>query len=45
VFLGFPLTWRGGPLDRAIAQDRDVVVSLIEALGALAAAWLATGLV
>ncbi len=44
LFLGLPLVWRGGALDRAIAQDRDVVVSLIEALGALAAAWLATGL-
>lgn len=44
VFLGFPLVWRGGALDRAIAQDRDVVVSIIEALGALAAAWVATGL-
>jgi uncharacterized membrane protein YjfL (UPF0719 family) len=44
LFLGLPLTWRGGALDRAIAQDRDVVVSIIEALGALAAAWLATGL-
>jgi uncharacterized membrane protein YjfL (UPF0719 family) len=44
LFLGFPLVWRGGALDRAIAQDRDLVVSIIEALGALAAAWLATGL-
>jgi uncharacterized membrane protein YjfL (UPF0719 family) len=44
LFLGFPLVWRGGALDRAVAQDRDVVASIIEALGALAAAWLATGL-
>ncbi len=44
LFLGFPLTWRGGALDRAIAQDRDVVVSVIEALGSLATAMLVTGM-
>ena len=44
LLLGFPLTWRGGALDRAIAQDRDLVASLVEALGYLGAAWLATGL-
>ena len=44
LLLGFPLTWRGGALDRAIAQDRNLVASLVEALGYLGAAWLATGL-
>ena len=42
--LGFPLTLRGGALDRAIAQDHDWVVSCVEATGYLAAALLATGL-
>ena len=42
--LGFPLTSRGGALDRAIAQDHDWVVSCVEAAGYLAAALLATGL-
>ena len=44
LLLGYPLTFRGGVLDRAVAQDRNVAVSLIEALGYLAAAFLATGL-
>jgi uncharacterized membrane protein YjfL (UPF0719 family) len=42
--LGYPLTLRGGALDRAIAQDHDWVVSCVEAAGYLAAALLATGL-
>jgi uncharacterized membrane protein YjfL (UPF0719 family) len=44
LLLGFPLTARGGALDRAIAQDHDWVVSCVEAAGYLAAALLATGL-
>jgi uncharacterized membrane protein YjfL (UPF0719 family) len=44
LLLGFPITLRGGPLDRAVAQDRNWVVSLVEALGYVAAAFLATGL-
>ena len=44
LLLGFPLTLRGGALDRAIAQDHDWVVSCVEAAGYLAAALLATGL-
>jgi len=42
--LGFPLTLRGGPLDRAVAQERDWVVSCVEAIGYLVAALFATGL-
>jgi uncharacterized membrane protein YjfL (UPF0719 family) len=42
--LGFPLTWRGGALDHAVARDRDFVVSCVEAAGYLAVALLATGL-
>lgn len=42
--LGFPLTLRGGPLDRAVAQDHNWVISSVEAIGYLAAALLATGL-
>jgi len=42
--LGFPLTLRGGALDRAIAQDHDWVVSCVEAAGYIAAALLATGI-
>ena len=42
--LGLPLCLRGGALDRAVAQDRDLVVSSVEALGYLAAALVATGL-
>lgn len=44
LLLGLPLTWRGGALDRAVARDRDAIVSCIEATGYLAAALLATGL-
>ena len=44
LLLGFPLTARGGALDRAIAQDHDWVVSCVEAAGYLAAALLASGL-
>jgi uncharacterized membrane protein YjfL (UPF0719 family) len=42
--LGFPLTPRGGALDHAVARERDVVVSCVEAAGYLAAALLVTGL-
>jgi uncharacterized membrane protein YjfL (UPF0719 family) len=42
--LGLPVTWRGGALDRAIAQDRNCVVSCVEAAGYLTAAFLLTGL-
>jgi uncharacterized membrane protein YjfL (UPF0719 family) len=42
--LGHPLVVRGGALDRAIAQERDQLSSWIEAVGYLAAAFLATGL-
>jgi uncharacterized membrane protein YjfL (UPF0719 family) len=44
LLLGFPLTARGGALDRAIAQDHDWVVSCVEAAGYLAAALLASGI-
>jgi uncharacterized membrane protein YjfL (UPF0719 family) len=44
LLLGFPLTARGGALDRAIAQEHDWVVSCVEAAGYLAAALLATGI-
>jgi uncharacterized membrane protein YjfL (UPF0719 family) len=44
LLLGFPLTLRGGPLDHAIACDRDWVVSCVEAIGYLVAALFATGL-
>ena len=44
LLLGFPLTARGGDLDRAIAQKHDWVVSCVEATGYLAAAFVATGL-
>jgi uncharacterized membrane protein YjfL (UPF0719 family) len=42
--LGYPLAWRGGALDHAVARERDFVVSCVEAIGYLAAALLATGL-
>lgn len=42
--LGFPLVWRGGRLDRAVAQDRDYGVSCAEAAGYLAAAFVAVGM-
>jgi uncharacterized membrane protein YjfL (UPF0719 family) len=42
--LGFPLSLRGGALDRAVAQDRTTIVSCVEAVGYLAAALLAMGL-
>jgi uncharacterized membrane protein YjfL (UPF0719 family) len=42
--LGLPITWRGGALDRAIAQDRNCVVSCVEAAGYLTAAFLLSGL-
>jgi uncharacterized membrane protein YjfL (UPF0719 family) len=42
--LGLPITWRGGALDRAIAQDRNCVVACVEAAGYLTAAFLLTGL-
>jgi uncharacterized membrane protein YjfL (UPF0719 family) len=44
LLLGFPITLRGGALDRSVSQDRNWVVSLVEALGYVAAAFLATGL-
>jgi uncharacterized membrane protein YjfL (UPF0719 family) len=44
VLLGFPVTWRGGALDRAIAQERSWLVSCVEAAGYLATAFLMTGL-
>lgn len=44
VLLGLPIRWRGGALDRAIAQEHDCVVSSIEAAGYLTAAFLLTGL-
>jgi uncharacterized membrane protein YjfL (UPF0719 family) len=44
LLLGLPLRWRGGALDHAVARERDVVVSAVEAVGYLAAALLATGL-
>jgi hypothetical protein len=44
LLLGWPLAWRGGALDRAVARDRDLVASAVEATGYLAAALLATGL-
>ncbi len=43
LLLGWPLAWRGGPLDRAVARDRDLIASAVEATGYLAAALLATG--
>jgi uncharacterized membrane protein YjfL (UPF0719 family) len=42
--LGYPFAWRGGALDHAVARERDLVVSCVEATGYLAAALLATGL-
>ena len=45
LLLGLPVTWRGGALDRAIAQDRSWLVSCVEAAGYLASAFLLTGLV
>lgn len=44
VLLGLPITWRGGALDRAIAQERSWLVSSVEAAGYLATAFLLTGL-
>jgi uncharacterized membrane protein YjfL (UPF0719 family) len=44
LLLGHPLRWRGGGLDHAVARERDVVVSCVEAAGYLAAALLAMGL-
>jgi uncharacterized membrane protein YjfL (UPF0719 family) len=44
LLLGLPITWRGGALDRAIAQERSWLVSCAEAAGYLAAAFLLTGL-
>lgn len=45
VLLGLPLTWRGGALDRAIAQERSWLVSCVEAAAYVAMAFLLTGLV
>jgi uncharacterized membrane protein YjfL (UPF0719 family) len=42
--LGLPIAWRGGELDRAIAQDRNCVVACVEAAGYLTAAFLLSGL-
>jgi uncharacterized membrane protein YjfL (UPF0719 family) len=42
--LGFPLVWRGGQLDRLVAQEHNGVVSTAEAIGYLAAAFLALGI-
>jgi uncharacterized membrane protein YjfL (UPF0719 family) len=42
--LGLRWRWRGGELDHAVARERDLVVSCVEAAGYLAAALLATGL-
>jgi uncharacterized membrane protein YjfL (UPF0719 family) len=44
LLLGHPLSSRGGGLDHAVAHERDVVASCVEAAGYLAAALLATGL-
>jgi uncharacterized membrane protein YjfL (UPF0719 family) len=44
LLLGFPLRWRGGALDHAVAREHQLVVSAVEAIGYLAAALLATGL-
>jgi uncharacterized membrane protein YjfL (UPF0719 family) len=44
LVLGHPLVARGGALDRAIAQEQDQLSSWVEAVGYLAAAFLATGL-
>jgi uncharacterized membrane protein YjfL (UPF0719 family) len=44
LLLGLPVVWRGGALDRAIAQDHNSVVSCVEAAGYLTAAFLLTGL-
>lgn len=42
--LGFAFVWRGGQLDRAVARDRNLAVSLAEAVGYLAAAFVAVGI-
>ncbi len=44
LLLGMPLTFRGGPFDRAIAQEQSWLVSCVEAAGYLATAFLLTGL-
>jgi uncharacterized membrane protein YjfL (UPF0719 family) len=44
LVLGCPLVWRGGALDRAVREQRDVASALAEAAGYLAAALLATGI-
>jgi uncharacterized membrane protein YjfL (UPF0719 family) len=44
LLLGLPVVWRGGALDRAVAQQHDWIVSSVEAAGYLAAALLATGI-
>jgi uncharacterized membrane protein YjfL (UPF0719 family) len=43
VLLGLRPTARGGELDRAIAQDRDVTIGAVEGLAYIAAALLITG--
>jgi len=43
VLLGLRPTARGGELDRAIAQDRDVTIGAVEGLAYIAAALLLTG--
>lgn len=45
VLLGIRPTVRGGELDRAIAQDRDVTIGAVEGLAYIAAALLLTGVV
>jgi uncharacterized membrane protein YjfL (UPF0719 family) len=44
LILGFPLSFRGDALDRAIAQDRNPALGAVEGLSYLATAFLVTGL-
>jgi hypothetical protein len=43
VLLGQPFALRGGALDRLVAQERNVGVSVVEAVSYIAAAVLLTG--
>jgi len=44
LVLGCPLVLRGGALDRAVCQERDLASAIAEAAGYVAAALLATGI-
>lgn len=44
VLFGLPFSYRGGALDREIAQERNVVAGAVEGLAYVAMAFLATGL-